>query len=57
MKDWAYVVVAIKLKWLHQKLGEYHAAGKEKRRGFASSKVNFLKDHLFLFLQRLYEIY
>ena len=32
MKDWAYVVVAIKLKkWLHQKLGTYHAAGKEKR--------------------------
>ena len=31
MKDWAYVVVAIKLKWLHQKLGAYHAAGKEKR--------------------------
>ena len=31
-KDWAYVVVAIKLKWLHQKLGTYHAVGKEKSR-------------------------
>ncbi|KAJ9678977.1 hypothetical protein PVL29_021022 [Vitis rotundifolia] len=38
MRDWAYVAIAIKLKWFHQKLRRYHV-GKEKTYDYPSMKI------------------